>query len=314
VKEQVERRLETLLRAILGIPIDDAEYAALTESQERTQRQPPTPTPTPQQQQPTTADAATSNESTTTETPATGAAVAPATAVVVAAPVTIPEPSPEAIQQLVDIGFSENRARKALILNGYASRPCDAAAVNTYRLTCNRIESSCSNGSEEALLWLCEHSEDPDIDDPLTPEQLQQLALANAPPVAAGASGVAGGAATNAAAAAAAPARSEQDELVCNRESISIANSMLICWANRITRGSIDCRMCRLEHRSWRWASQRNSSQRPFKLPTTTTMQLWPSCLEIATYVLQPRAPHYIQYRLISIVCLIIGLGRYLEL
>lgn len=56
------------------------------------------------------------------------------------------------LQQLVDMGFSSEAARKALLLN--------------------------QSNTEQALNWLLEHSADDDINDPLTPQQLEQLAAA----------------------------------------------------------------------------------------------------------------------------------------
>jgi len=64
-------------------------------------------------------------------------------------PVQIPVADPEAVKSIVEMGFSETRAEKALILNG--------------------------NSVEAAMEWLFQHCEDADIDVPLTQAQLQQL-------------------------------------------------------------------------------------------------------------------------------------------
>jgi len=62
------------------------------------------------------------------------------------------EPSVDAValQQLQDMGFKENRAKKALLLN----------KMNT----------------QTAMEWLFEHEEDSDIDDPIPKVQLKQIA------------------------------------------------------------------------------------------------------------------------------------------
>eukprot|EP01102_Stenamoeba_stenopodia_P023301 TRINITY_DN9995_c0_g1_i2.p1 TRINITY_DN9995_c0_g1~~TRINITY_DN9995_c0_g1_i2.p1 ORF type:complete len:375 (-),score=84.91 TRINITY_DN9995_c0_g1_i2:28-1152(-) len=69
------------------------------------------------------------------------------------APATL-EVDPGAVQQLTDMGFAEEHAKKALLLN----------RLNT----------------ELAMEWLLEHSEDPDIDQPISEEQMRQLAQAEA--------------------------------------------------------------------------------------------------------------------------------------
>jgi len=62
----------------------------------------------------------------------------------------LPEADAAAVNNLTDMGFPPERAKKALLLNG--------------------------NNLEAAMEWLFNHSEDPDIDEPLTQWQLQQLA------------------------------------------------------------------------------------------------------------------------------------------
>jgi len=61
----------------------------------------------------------------------------------------------DALKQLQDMGFTEGRAKKALLLN----------KMNT----------------SLAMEWLLEHEGDPDIDDPLTPEQLHVLQIRKNP-------------------------------------------------------------------------------------------------------------------------------------
>jgi len=73
----------------------------------------------------------------------------PPTTTTTPAPTPSHETPPSLIQKLVEMGFPENRARKALILN--------------------------SNDQERAVEWLFEHSWDADIDTPLTPTQISQL-------------------------------------------------------------------------------------------------------------------------------------------
>lgn len=53
------------------------------------------------------------------------------------------------LQQLKDMGFAEGRAKKALLLTGM--------------------------NSQAAMEWLLEHEGDPNIDEPLSQEQLRQL-------------------------------------------------------------------------------------------------------------------------------------------
>ena len=60
--------------------------------------------------------------------------------------------TPDTLHPLLDMGFSESRAIKALI----------RSLLNP----------------ELAISWLLEHADDPDIDDPLTPHQLYQIASA----------------------------------------------------------------------------------------------------------------------------------------
>jgi hypothetical protein len=97
VQEQIEARLEALLRAVLGLPIDESrlETPAANSNMMGTDA--------------TTAVAADG----TTATPTDGNGSDDTSVFVV------PEPPDEAIQQLVEVGFPANRARKALILNRY---------------------------------------------------------------------------------------------------------------------------------------------------------------------------------------------------
>lgn len=60
-----------------------------------------------------------------------------------------PSENREALASLMEMGFSESRCKKALMLNDM--------------------------DVEAALNWLCAHIEDPDIDDPLNPEQMRQV-------------------------------------------------------------------------------------------------------------------------------------------
>jgi len=64
-------------------------------------------------------------------------------------PLIAPTADPAVLQQLIEFGFPEVRARKALLLN----------RMNL----------------ERAMEWLLEHSDDPDIDVPLTNAQLSQI-------------------------------------------------------------------------------------------------------------------------------------------
>ena len=61
----------------------------------------------------------------------------------------IEDVDPDALQQLVDMGFQANRANKALILT--------------------------RGNTQLAMDWLLEHERDPDIDEPLTIEQIDRL-------------------------------------------------------------------------------------------------------------------------------------------
>lgn len=62
----------------------------------------------------------------------------------------LPPINPSILQQLKDMGFSEERSKKALYVN--------------------------SMNPSRAMEWLLEHEEDADIDDPLTPQQVARVA------------------------------------------------------------------------------------------------------------------------------------------
>eukprot|EP01114_Cavostelium_apophysatum_P015083 TRINITY_DN4042_c0_g1_i1.p1 TRINITY_DN4042_c0_g1~~TRINITY_DN4042_c0_g1_i1.p1 ORF type:complete len:349 (+),score=65.38 TRINITY_DN4042_c0_g1_i1:954-2000(+) len=72
------------------------------------------------------------------------------------APAAAPAPAPEItiepalLQQLIDMGFPEDRSRKALILNNM--------------------------NPQAAMDWILQHEEDPDIDEPISTEELQEIA------------------------------------------------------------------------------------------------------------------------------------------
>jgi hypothetical protein len=67
----------------------------------------------------------------------------------------LPPLPPEQVQLLVEVGFPEERVKKALYL--------------------------CKMNAEAAMEWLLMHSEDPDVDEPFTPAQKRQLAQYYAP-------------------------------------------------------------------------------------------------------------------------------------
>ena len=65
------------------------------------------------------------------------------------------------LQMLVDMGFPENRARKALTLTRYYTTD-----HNPYIIRMN---------TQLAMEWLIEHGDDADIDEPIPEDELEEI-------------------------------------------------------------------------------------------------------------------------------------------
>ena len=89
--------------------------------------------------------------------------------------------NPAALALLIDMGVPELPARKALLLNGYATAVrlrlvslCGSQRCRVLLLRC--VALCCSMDPERSAAWLLEHMDDGQADGPLTPLQVQHIA------------------------------------------------------------------------------------------------------------------------------------------
>jgi len=161
-------------------------------------------------------------------------------------PGPLPEADPAGVSQLMDMGFSEERAKKALLLNG--------------------------NNIEAAAEWIFQHMDDPDIDVPLTPMQLHQLAGGGGGLLGMlGMRGMMGGGGAPAAQAASPPAQQpapvtpEVQALLQQFEPL-MRQVAEIARGNNAQRSSVEQQLPVLQQRGWQlndairalWAGERN--------------------------------------------------------